>query len=357
MNHTIAAAEALTGDDAIRNRIIGEALFLRALNYFDLVRIYSYEPTKIVGGWDKGVVLRTEPTRTSEDASFIERSTVVETYQLIEADLLRSIQLLGQGDRGVFFANHRAAQALLARVYLYWDRWDDAIAMATAAMQDSRARLATAGQYVSMWGAVPNVESIWELNYELTESVWVNNCQACYVHPSGTWQVSIIPSAELLALYEPGDIRLGVLPATTTPGSMPIGTRYTTKFANYRGANTDNVPMLRYSEMLLIRAEAHAMRGREVEARADLNTLRAARNASPITATGDALIQALLAERRRELVYEGHRFFDLKRRGLDITKPAMGNWPTVPYTDFRLLAAIPDAQIQNNPKLVQNPGY
>jgi len=108
---------------------------------------------------------------------------------------------------------------------------------------------------------------------------------------------------------------------------------------------------------LLMRAEAYAESGQTSLAQADLNALRAKRNAAPITASGDALLEAIQDERRRELAFEGHRWFDLKRRGMDITKPAFGGNPTLPYTDFRILASLPNNQVQNNPMLVQNPGY
>jgi hypothetical protein len=115
--------------------------------------------------------------------------------------------------------------------------------------------------------------------------------------------------------------------------------------------------VIRYSDLLLMRAEAYAEAGQDGPALNDLNALRAKRNASELNLGGSALKAAIQDERRRELAFEGHRWFDLKRRGQDISKPAFGGNPVVPYSDFRILASIPNAQVQNNPLLKQNPGY
>jgi hypothetical protein len=351
-NFVIASAAELNAPQATKDRLIGEASFLRAINYFDLARVYAYEPTRIVNGWDRGVVLRTEPTRTASDAEFRARATVQETYELIENDLLRSIELLGTaGGDNVFFATAASAEALLARVYLYWERWSDAIAFATRAMEHTTARLAEPDEYATIFARAPNPEAVFEINYDpATESLWVNDCPACFTHPTGTW-FSLLPTDELLSLYEPGDARLAIYPTTST------GITYINKYTNARGANTDNSPVIRYSELLLIRAEAYAQSGQEALARADLTTLRAKRNVGPITANGAALLETIMDERQRELAFEGHRWFDLKRRGMDITKPETGLNPTVPYSDFRILAGLPTNQVQNNPLLEQNPGY
>lgn len=350
-NFVVASVDALDADASVKDQIKGEALFLRALTYFDLARMFAYEPNHIVGGWDVGLVLRTEPTLTAEDAAVKPRSTVLETYQLIESDLLQSIELTAAGTDNVYFANQAAAEALLARLYLYWERWEEAASYATRALEHTTAVLASASEYPSIFATQPNPESLFELNYDpATETLWVNDCAACFTHPAGTW-FSVWPTDELLALFEPGDIRNQLFPSTAD------GIRYVNKYTESVGDNTDNMPIIRYSEVLLIRAEANAETGREDLARADLTRLRANRKVGPITASGEALTQATLDERRRELAFEGHRWFDLKRRGMDIPKPAASGNPPLPYTDFRILAPIPSTEVQNNPELQQNPGY
>jgi hypothetical protein len=115
--------------------------------------------------------------------------------------------------------------------------------------------------------------------------------------------------------------------------------------------------------MYLIRAEARAETGDLTGAAADVNALRAARinnytNAS--FATKGDVIDAVLSERFKELPYEGHRFFDAKRRNLPITRlavDAQGAALTLPSGNFRFILPIPNSEIQANPLIVQNPGY
>ena len=352
-NYVIESARELTDEDAATaNRFVGEALFLRGLFYFDLARIFSYEPGRAVNNYTTGVVLRTEATRTAGDAVLKERASVEEVYAQIEKDLQESITVLTQhGGTSPYAANRANAEALLGKVYLYWGKYQNAITQLTAALQHTSARLAEPSEVANMFASAPNVESLFEINYDAaTETLWVNDCAACYTWPNGTW-FSMWPSAELLALFQPGDARIALYPTTAT------GIRYVNKYTYARGSWTDNSPVIRYADVLLMRAEAYAETGQTALAQADLNLLRSKRNATPITATGAALLQAIQDERRRELAFEGHRWFDLKRRGQDITKPAFGNNATVPYTDFRILAPLPATQITNNALLKQNPGY
>ena len=107
--------------------------------------------------------------------------------------------------------------------------------------------------------------------------------------------------------------------------------------------------------MLLNRAEAEAELGENTPALDDVNELRTKRGLDPVDLSGTALLDEILLQRRLELAQEGHRFFDLKRRGQDITKPA--GHTLVPYTDFRVVARISDTQMDANKNLVNNPGY
>ena len=112
--------------------------------------------------------------------------------------------------------------------------------------------------------------------------------------------------------------------------------------------------MIRISEMYLNRAEALALSGKEEDALVDVNRIRTRAGLDPKTGlTGKALIDEIAAQRRIEFAFEGHRFFDLKRRGLDIVKLPIN----LAYTDFRILAPIPLREIQVNSALKQNVGY
>lgn len=343
--------------DAEKAQIKGEALFLRALLYFDMARVFAYEPTKIVGGANLGLILRTEPTDDVSKADFKSRSTIEETYQLIEKDLKEAISLFpATGNR--LRANKAAANALLSRVYLYWEKYADAITYATAAIDaPNGATFVTGANYTAAFTSAPNPESFFEINYvQATESLGVNESMHSLTTnlTTGNW-ADVVPTNELLALYEATDIRrTSAMFAGTKGGEAVVFSR---KFPGARGPFTDNIPVIRFSEVLLIRAEAYAATGKEDLALADLNRIRTRAGATPVAATvkGADLIDAIMRERRLELVMEGHRFFDLKRRGQTITKASLS--AVVPYDDFRILAPLPVAQVQLNKNLKQNRGY
>jgi len=354
-NYIIDGITTLEAPQATKDRLLGSALFLRALNYFNAVRSYGYEPNKLVNGWDKGVIMRDKPTKGLTDADFRARGTVTEAYQLMESDLQQAATLLA-GNTNVYYASPAAANALLARVYLYWERWADAEARATAAIGATNARLTTtAATYEAAWSTSPNPESVFELNVNATtESVGVNESMASWVTNRQWGDFGINP--ELVALYPTGDIRLSLLKTAPVSG---IQLQFLDKWNANKGNFAQNLPVIRLAELHLIRAEARAEQNNIAGGLAELNALRAARGVPAATAANrQALIDAIMLERRLELAYEGHRFYDQKRRGMDITRPgAIGANATLPYADFRILAPWPSAQVNLNPLLLQNPGY
>lgn len=354
--------EGFTDDQ--RSRVLGETLFLRALAYHDLVKVYAYEPNKIVDGWNQGVILRTEPTETIEQADFRSRASVTEVYEQIEEDLLESIRLLTISDgNGPHFVTRAASHALLARVYLYWERWDDAIEQATLAIDQSGIDVVGPGAVAGMYSAEPNPESIFELKFTISESLGVNIALSSALTPI-VW-LDVLPSEEFLATLEPGDVRNDLYPVTDDnyddiePENE--GRRYVAKYEATVATHTDNVPVIRISEVYLTRAEAYAERGNagdDVLANNDLNEIRTNRGlAANVDLTN--LVEEILLERRRELAFEGHRWQDLKRKGWDIVKPAAtGPAPTLIYGDnVQFLSPLPNGEVSLNPNLEQNPGY
>jgi starch-binding outer membrane protein, SusD/RagB family len=125
------------------------------------------------------------------------------------------------------------------------------------------------------------------------------------------------------------------------------------------GQNTDHVPVFRVAEMILIQAEAHYELGNESNAIDALELLRAHRGLSSyaVAPSGTSLLDEIYDERRRELAFEGHRWFDLKRRAMNIPKPQDTSLPEVPFDDIRILAPLSGTEVENNPNLNQNPGY
>jgi hypothetical protein len=365
--------EELTGDEDWKKIIKGEAYFMRALFYFDLSRVYGYEPGREVNNYNLGPILRLEPTTQASDADFRARATNVQVYEQIEADLLNAIEVLpfstmgrapSETEFGVYRANWAAALTLLARLYLYWDRMSEAEEAATAAMRvlglsNNGVGLVPANTYVDAFSTAPHPESIFELEIRAVD--WngadgVNNSlNSLTSNSNSAAQFVVGASDELMDSYEEGDVRKNTWRETTAEGVT--GTAYASrKWTGFKGDFLENLPILRASELYLIRAEARYATN-PAGARADLNALRSRRGLGPVDGvlTGQALLNRILMERRLEFALEGHRFFDFKRNGRNISKH--GSFMEVPYTDYRILSDIPLRQVELNHRLEQNPGY
>jgi starch-binding outer membrane protein, SusD/RagB family len=346
--------------EANRGLIKGEAYFHRALRYFDLHRIYSYEPGKEVGGFNEGLILRTEPTESAGDADLKPRSTNVEGYELIESDLLNAINLLSPPASTTSYpyrANKQAAHALLAKVYLYWGKNAEAAQQADLALAYANGALTTAGTWVNSWAATPHPESFFEVELRTTDWNSVdganNSLHSLTQNAISGAQYIVAASDELIAAHPAGDVRLGVY----VRNAGTLNEYQCRKWRGEKGTFLENIPVIRRSDIILIGAEAKAKSGDATGALALLNLLRTNRGLTPVTLAGQALLDEIILQRRLELAFEGNRWFDLKRLGLNIPKPAVSGAATVPYTDFRILQQIPITEITLNPNLVQNPNY
>jgi hypothetical protein len=232
--------------------------------------------------------------------------------------------------------------------------------MATAGLTNDGTGLVSSANYVSAFNTFPNPESLFEV--EIRQVDWstvdgVNNSvSSLSSNATAGAQFILSASLQLIASYEPGDVRLQTWTATTRAGFA--GAVYSSnKWRGAKGQFLENLPILRASELYLIRAEARFKTGNFAGARADLDALRSKRNLGPVASdlAGNDLFEKILQEKRVEFALEGHRFFDLKRNGLDIRKHR--NLPVVPYADYRVLTNLPLGELQLNYKLEQNPGY
>ncbi len=351
-NIIIHGVEATETSQAHRDRLKGEALFLRGMAYQELLRVYSYEPNHPkISDWGEGVIMRTQPTLGLSDADLRGRGTVLEGYQQIESDYLEAISLLDGNDRGsVYYADAATAHAAIARLYLYWERWSDALHHAGQALAKARGTLVNYDDYDNVFDILPNPESIFELSFDIFHGS--SGSLNAVTNPPPGW-FDALPSDELLALYDADDLRNKLFRVHTD------GHPYILKYTGTVGQNTDHLPVFRVAEMVLIQAEAHYELNNPDAAIEALETLRSYRglgayNPAP---AGTALLDEIFDERRRELAFEGHRWFDLKRRAWDVPKPAVNLNPPVPFNDIRILAPLSSTQIENNPYLNQNPGY
>ncbi|HSV87328.1 MAG TPA: RagB/SusD family nutrient uptake outer membrane protein [Bacteroidales bacterium] len=366
------------GTPARINQATGEAHFMRGLAYFDLLRIYARNVNHPVGE-PLGVIHRLIPFRGFDEHTFGRRSTILEGYQLVESELLAAERLLNNTTHFPYRVSQIAAQALLARLYLYWGRWADAIIYARrvrtawATLAHAHPWLTPAANHRQIWSATPGTESIWELRYEAGERQDMDNSLQGILMitspPGNVGYGDVIMRADFLAQFEPGDVRGTIATHNGDPTGMIFRrlrggetVHYTMKFNGWRDPAVpwwDDVEIIRTAEVQLTLAEALAHPGAAqnlAEARTELNLLRAARGLPPTPAADAGLLEAIIRERRVELVFEGHRWFDLTRLGRDIPKPG-GIGTPLAWNDFRTVMRIPLGERDANPNLVQNPGY
>jgi len=365
--------------------------FLRALYYFDMVKVYSYIPGAVVSAQDKGgIPLITKAVSSSTAALDLlpARAPIADVYALIISDLLAAEASLTFPGLGTSFANKAAAQALLSRVYLYMKDYANAKRWADACITLAGSRLTSASSYVAQWRAATHNESLFQLVFATNaENIGVNeSLQTSYTTLTAPGNTSVtggfgdlVPTISLmndLGITLNGgntttNFGLSVTGLTRGPdvraqlyesGTIGRGASKVecTKFIGKNGfINLDNIPVVRIAEVFLNRAEAMSTPGspvfNEAAALADLNTIAVNRGLTAFSLTGSALYEEVLKQRRVELAFEGHRFFDLKRLGRDLVKGPHYN--NVAFTDIRILAALPQREVDGNKNLVQNSGY
>ncbi|MBC8988214.1 RagB/SusD family nutrient uptake outer membrane protein [Pedobacter sp. N36a] len=316
--------------DTEKNKILGEAYFIRALSYFDLGR-----------GWG-GVQLQLKPTTDLTVLKGIKRSTLDQTYDQVLADLIQAEQLLPEDATTRNRAQKSAARALRARLHLYRKQWADAETYATQVISNTKYTLVK--PYKSFFTApFQTAESVLELAFSSNDR---NSYWNLWYPSSSGGQFTLKPSDGLIAkLNNPaiGGARKALIAGT---GATVYGVLYNTV-----GLSTDPAYLIRIAELYLIRAEARAQLNKLPEAAADLNAVRGRADVAATTATTQAgLIQAIEDENGIEFAFEAHRWFDLvrtERAGtvLGITNKNYWLFP-IPYSD-----------IQSDPDVTQNPGY
>lgn len=353
-NQMIHAAftPATAAAEEIYDHYVGEAYAVRALAHFDLVRLFAQHYTYTAGATHLGVPIVTTFDITAKPA----RNTVAEVYAQVIADFLMAIDLLSQ-DNGAGRFSVEACQALLSRVYLYMEDWANAEAMATAVINSGNYDLVDRADYLTMFYPGLSSEAILEVVNILTDRYAFDHLGYMY-QQSGYGDY--LPSKDLLNLIDDEDIRKETCILDEELAGI-FGDYRVNKFPSEGDDNgTDNIPVIRLAEVYLNRAEARAQQGDDANAQADLNLIRqrAWPTAADVTLTGADLLDEILIERRIELCFEGHRLFDLTRYQQDLNRvDCTSTVCTVTYPDDHFILCIPLAEMDNNPNMVQNPGY
>lgn len=321
---------------------LGEADFLRAFMYFDLMRYWGGTPSGYSDPNGEGVPLILTPTFTAADAAPHARSSAGQVYAQILSDLSYAVaNTPATNDAGR--ATAMAATAFRARVELYIGQYDAAAADAETVITAAGGALAPSYPGIFLAKNV-SPESIFELQFSAT------NQDGLYFYYFGRDEVAT-DSSLYYAYNSTVDTRIPVnfYNGVDASGNGVIAT---SKYNNPDGSQ--DISLIRLSEMYLTHAEA-VLRGSSQDvatATSDLNTVRARSNAAPTTAvTVSDLETAILLENRLEFPHECHRWFDLRRLGLAAS--------TFGITDStKVLWPIPQSEVLTSGSVIaQNPGY
>ena len=344
VNTVLVSADALTDPAFAKTQTIGEAKFLRALMYFDLLRAYGGSELGFTKS-GRGLPIRTKPTLSPLDADPIALSSESDVWKLINDDLDYAIANLKSNVSGRATAN--AAKALKARAALYTKDYTTAETLSTeviTALKGTTDGLAT--DYSSLFlSQNTKPESIFELSYDVNNT----NSIAFYYFPTSFGGRNEIGSSATLASESATDKR-----KATNVRLMGTANK-TYKYSRIGG--TDNVIIIRLAELYLIRAESRAAKATPdlTGAQSDLNVIRTrAGLTSSTTLDAPTLLKEIYAENYWEFAHEGHAFFDYKRTNRLATELTGFSGANL----FRALLPTPQREIINSAgKITQVTGY
>jgi hypothetical protein len=330
--------------------IKGQAYAMRALAYFDLVRIYAQHYTFTADASHLGVPIVTAVDPLQKPA----RNTVKEVYDQVIADFTSALPLINDNKNSYYFSKN-AVKALLSRVYLYKEDWTNSVAMANDVINSGKYTLVSNANYAKIFSTDHSTEAILEIEMNSLDNNGVNSIAGNYL-ASGYGEY--LPSMDLVNLVPTGDIRKTLFITDPKLGGGVYGTLRVNKYSNAQGY--DNTPVIRLSEVYLNQAEANYHLTNESAAQTDVSLIRkrGLATAAIVTETGSALLEQILLERRIELSFEGHRLWDLTRNKKGVLRTnCTASTCSIPYPSKRFILAIGKFETDANINMVQNPDY
>jgi starch-binding outer membrane protein, SusD/RagB family len=369
VNLILKNIDAASGPQADKNYIKGNALAYRAFCHFNLVQLFGKRFDKAGPNSQLGVPLMLTPT--SEPQA---RETVENIYKQINADLDAAIPLLSTTRPNKSHFNVNVVRGLKARVALTQQNW--AVAATEAAAARAGFTLMSNAQYLEGFSDNYNAnpEWMWGIDHIDDQSGFFGAYHSYMSCNYNSTNIRTNPKSISKLIYDvlpATDVRskcwdkTGGAAAIVPPGGIkrPYMTQKFRLLGNPSTTSQGDVPYMRAAEMYLIEAEAKAMNNDEAGARTALFTLVNNRNPSYVLSTnsGQALINEIMLHRRVELWGEGFRFLDLKRLNMPLNRNgsnhtlALANIFDVPAGDKAWEFLIPRAELNANPKVVQNP--
>jgi len=339
----------LSGEEA--NRIKGEALFIRGLGHFELVRNFGL-PYNDNSANEPGVPLRIKASTTIGQAvEPLQRSSVKAVYDQVLVDLKQAANLLPEANNR--YATKWSAIGYLAKVYFQMNEFDSAYHYASMIVGNPAFGLADSLIY--RFDPNPgNPEAIFELISTKSSDNSASALTGKYRQDKSNPGFFASNEFSAAAFLDTNDYRTRLYfnKRPINPGGTAERV-YCSKYDPTTVAGTEydymNVPLCHYTEILLIHAESAAELNNTAQAEMDINQIRERAGLDDIAYSGQAdLINKIRNERRLELAFEGNRLHDMKRfRSGDIRG--------IPWNSYRLVFQIPDEEQAGNPGIQLNP--
>ncbi len=354
----IIGAEGIQGDENRINHVKGQAYALRALAHFDLVKFYGQQNVG-GGGLSAAGVPYVTAFRDNENL-FPSRNTVQEVRDLAYSDLETAQDLMSESlnDNSKEFITSFAAYAIEARIANYFGDHPRALAAANTVIVSENYSIAAEGSFLNNFGSRGSANSIFEIANTPTDNPGINGLANIY--QVGSYG-DVVALPNLAAIYGAGDVRgaslydptAGVEP-TTVIGESANGTLRNVGKYPRTAPFEDNIPLIRYEEIVLIYAEA-LFETTGADALLWLNKIPANRGADAYLTISK---ENILLERRKELAFEGFRFHDLARTGMDVQSVDLIQLHTgVEYGAYNFALPIPTSEVDVNANIDQNTGY
>jgi len=338
VNRLIRQVPDITGlDPDDYNDILGQAYALRALHYFNLVRAWGDVPLILV------------PPANLDEAGQVSRDPAAAVYAQVDADLAQAATFLsGSGNDDHNFVTPGAVTAMQAKVALYQEDWATAEYKARQLVNSGDYALPADVRAAFTADGDPSIEDIFRIAFTAVD--W-NNLGYYYLY-DGRFEIGATPG--IYGLFEAGDLRHDMnFPAPEDIRGDGIEVR---KFPTPIGSEEPHY--IRYGEVILFLAEALAEQSDLSDAVGFLNQIRARANVPEYVFGTDLntqqdVLDAIYLERRLELAFEGHRWFDLVRTGQAFSVLGPGGR----FEAHEVLWPIPVGEMDTAPNFVQNAGY
>jgi len=348
-NNLIIGAETSELSDLDKKEIIGQGKALRAFFYFQLAmefqHTYSYDAS-----------LPAPPIYTEVATEGNPMSTLTEMYALILEDLSYATTNLTSDRLAKSYINQNVAYGILARVYQTMGNWTGAEDAAKKAYGGGTPNSILNNNYTTGFNSIADSEWIWGSAQSLDQSNYYWGAPHAHADHSVLFYVATFFNNDFVALFSPSDIR-----NTFSEGYAVPETDYRNYISNKFSFNFDSDhPIIRTAEMLLVEAEAKYHNGDITGAHTLLFALQSKRDATATKSTniGQALLDEILVERRKELYAEiGVEWFDAKRYRKGITRTGnqrLTGASSLEADDKRFFLKVPQAEIDANDNITDS---